>query len=466
MNPAALRFSKRALDRRGRLSHVPALRAFASLMILSAAACRRDGAVVGGTGGAGATGGTGGGRLDGGIDGTGTDAGMDVGVGGNTGSGGSAGNTGGSAGSTGGSAGSTGGSAGGRGGGGGGAGAGGARNADAAVDLSVDAAASDGSVDTGPAAATLKSAAAQSGRLIGAAIGASHLSEAAYAATAAAAFDFVTPENEMKWDATEPAQNVFTFAAGDAITSFARQNGMKVKGHNLVWHSQLPDWVSAITDPTALHDAMINHVTQVGSHYRGQVMAWDVVNEAVADGGQSLRNSIFYQYLGAGYIDDAFKAAHAADPGALLFYNEYGAEGGGAKSDFVYNMVKGMLARGVPINGVGLQMHTGPADTSPSAVQVTTNMQRLEALGLNVMISEMDVQICAGNVDSQRIRFHDIVAVCVAEPLCLAVTAWGVSDKYSWLNGGTCATPQPLLFDGNYAPKPAYAGVLNAFLGL
>ena len=270
----------------------------------------------------------------------------------------------------------------------------------------------------------------------------------------------------MKWDATEPTQNVFTFGGGDAIASFAQQNGMKVKGHTLVWHSQLPDWVSAITDATALHDAMINHVTQVASHYRGQVIAWDVVNEAVADGGQSLRDSIFYQYLGAGYLDDAFKAAHAADPGALLFYNDYGAEGAGAKSDYVYNMVKGMLARGVPINGVGLQMHTGPADTSPSAAQVTANMQRLEALGLNVVISEMDVQICTSNVDTQKTRFHDIVAVCVSEPLCLAVTVWGVSDKYSWLNGGSCATPQPLLFDDNYSPKPAYAGALDAFLGL
>jgi endo-1,4-beta-xylanase len=458
MNPAALRFSKRALDRRVRLSHAPALRTFASLMILSAAACRRDGAVVGGTGGAaGATGGTGGGGLDGGSDEAATEAGLDAGRDGDGADGGSAGSSGGSAGSSGGSAGRSGGS--------GASGAGGAGNADAAVDLRVDAAASDGSADRGSAMATLKSAAARSGRLIGAALGASHLSEAAYAATAAA-FDFVTPENEMKWDATEPTQNVFTFGGGDAITSFARQNGMKVKGHTLVWHSQLPTWVSGITDPAALHDAMINHVTQVASHYRGQVMAWDVVNEAVADGGQSLRGTIFYQHLGAGYIDDAFNAAHAADPGALLFYNDYGAEGGGAKSDYVYTMVKGMLARGVPINGVGLQMHTGAADTSPSAVQLTFNIQRLEALGLNVVISEMDVQICTGSVDTQKIRFHDIVAVCVAEPLCLGVTAWGVSDKYSWLNGGSCATPQPLLFDDNYDPKPAYAGVLDAFLGL
>jgi endo-1,4-beta-xylanase len=329
----------------------------------------------------------------------------------------------------------------------------------------MDAAASDGSIDTGLATA-LKAAAAKTGRLIGAAIGAAHLSDAAYAATAAGAFDFVTPENEMKWDATEPTQGVFVFGGGDAITSFAQQNGMKVKGHTLVWHSQLPDWVSGLTDATALHDAMINHVTQVASHFRGKVIAWDVVNEAVADGGLSLRDSIFYQYLGPRYLDDAFNAAHAADPGALLLYNDYGAEGVGAKSDYVYNMVKGMLARGVPINGVGLQMHTGSADVSPSAAQVTANMQRLEALGLNVVISEMDVQICTSNVATQRSRFHDIVAVCGAEPLCLAVTVWGVSDKYSWLNGATCATPQPLLFDDSYGPKPAYAGVLDAFLGL
>ena len=450
MNPAALRFSKRALDRRVRRCGVPALRTFASLMILSAAACRRDGVAVRGTGGEGATGGAGGGGQDGGEGGAGTEAGMEAGGdgGGSAGGGGAGG----------------GGSAGGGGAGGGGS-AGGGGGADAAVDLGRDAAASDAAIDGGPAMATLRSAAQHTGRLIGAAIGASHLSEAAYATAAAAAFDFVTPENEMKWDATEPTQNVFAFEGGDAIASFAQQNGMKVKGHTLVWHSQLPVWVSSITDATTLHAAMINHVTQVASHYRGQVIAWDVVNEAVADDGQSLRNSIFYQYLGAGYIDDAFRAARAADPGALLFYNDYGAEGAGAKSDYVYNMVKGMLARGVPLNGVGLQMHTGPADTSPSAVQVAANMQRLEALGLNVVISEMDVQICGSNIDTQKMRFHDLVSVCVTEPLCLAVTAWGVSDKYSWLNGMTCATPQPLLLDDNYGPKPAYAGVLDALLG-
>ena len=345
----------------------------------------------------------------------------------------------------------------------------GTEDAGAGVDTSADA---DAGVDTDAGAdvdapiTLLRVAGVRADRLIGAALGASHLSESAYAATAAAELDFATPENEMKWDATEPTRNTFTFTAADSIVAFAAAHGIVVKGHTLVWYSQLPSWVPAITDPTDLHNAMINHINNVVSHFRGKVIAWDVVNEAWNDDGQSLRSSPFYNYLGAGYIDDAFNAAHAADPNARLYYNDYGAEGAGAKSDAVYNMVQGMLSRGVPINGVGLQMHTGPTDSSPSAAEVATNMQRLAALGLDALISEMDVQICTSDLATQRARFHDIVAVCVAQPACKAVTVWGVPDKYSWRNGQTCATPRPLLFDDNYVAKPAHDGVLDAFLGM
>jgi len=178
-----------------------------------------------------------------------------------------------------------------------------------------------------------------------------------------------------------------------------------------------------------------------------------------------LRGTVFQQWLGARYIDDAFIAANAADPYARLYYNDYGAEGLGAKSNYVYSMVQGMLARGVPIHGVGLQLHTGATD-SPSVADVAANMQRLAALGLDVMLTEVDVQICTGDIEAQSRRFHDIVAGCVAQPFCRAVTVWGVTDKYSWRNGQTCATPRPLLFDDSYLPKPAYMGVMNAFLGL
>ena len=227
---------------------------------------------------------------------------------------------------------------------------------------------------------------------------------------------------------------------------------MSVKGHTLVWHSQLPDWVASITNADQLRLALINHVFQEVLHYRGQVVAWDVVNEAVADTGQSLRSSVFYQVLGDSYIDDAFNAAHAADPDARLYYNDYGADGLGAKSDYVYRLVQGMLARGVPIHGVGLQMHTVPAD-APSAVDIAANMQRLAALGLDVAITEMDVPTCTGDLDAQGRRFHDIVAACVAQPACKAITVWGLTDKYSWRNGTGCSAPRPLLFDDNYVAK-------------
>jgi endo-1,4-beta-xylanase len=311
---------------------------------------------------------------------------------------------------------------------------------------------------------TLRSVAAPTDRLIGAALSATRLAEPGYA-VAAKQFNYATPENEMKWDATEPSPNTFTFDRAESVMTFAAQSGMQVKGHTLVWHSQLPTWVANIQDPTELRNAMINHITQVALHFRGRVIAWDVVNEAVADGGSSLRASLFLQRLGERYIDDAFIAANAADPFARLYYNDYGGEGMGAKSNAVYDLVKGMLARGVPIHGVGLEMHTGATDL-PSTADIAANMQRLAALGLDVMITEMDVQICTGDLEAQSRRFHDIVAGCMAQPFCRAVTVWGITDKYSWRNGQTCELPRPLLFDDNYAQKPAHAGIVNAFLGL
>ena len=311
---------------------------------------------------------------------------------------------------------------------------------------------------------TLKYGAAQSGRLIGVALGASRLSETAYALTAATHFNYATPENEMKWDATEATRNTFTFERADAVVAFAAANGMQVKGHTLVWHSQLPPWVSAITDTADMRAAMLNHVTQVASHFRGKVIAWDVINEAWTETGHALRISPFSQYIGAGFIDEAFNAAHAADPDARLYYNDYGGDGLGPKSDAIYNMVKAMLVRGVPIHGVGLQMHTAATDSPPIA-DIAANMQRLVALGIDVVITELDVQTCTGDLDGQSRRFHDIVAACVAQAGCKSVTVWGVTDKYSWRNGQTCTTPRPLLFDDEFIPKPAHVGVLDALFG-
>ena len=350
------------------------------------------------------------------------------------------------------------GGAGGTGGAGGAAGTGGAAGASGSAGAS-------GAAGTGDAGVgTLRAAAERTGRLIGAALAAQRLSESGYA-NAAKEFNYVTPENEMKWDATEPVRGQFQFANADAIVDFAMQNGMKVKGHALVWHSQLPAWVSALTSASDVRAVMVNHIQNVVTHFGAKVVGWDVVNEAWNDDGASLRNSVFRQYLGDGYIDEAFQAARAADPNAKLYYNDYSAEGNSTKANAVYTMVQGMKMRGVPIDGVGMQMHVGPTNSAPSTAQFIANMQRIAALGLDVLISEMDVGICTSDVDTQRTRFHDIVAACVAEPRCKAVTVWGVTDKYSWLNGRMCASARGLLFDDNYGKKPAYSGVMDALLG-
>jgi endo-1,4-beta-xylanase len=292
------------------------------------------------------------------------------------------------------------------------------------------------------------------------------VTEPGYAATLAAHFDSLTPENAMKWGPVHPEPDRFDFAAADDIVAFAEAHAMRVKGHALVWHEQLPAWVAPLA-ADRLRDAMAEHIGTVVGRYRGRVAAWDVVNEAVADAGGPLRDTVFARAMGAGYIGEAFRIAHAADPGALLFYNDYGAEGLGDKSDRVLALVGGLVAQGVPIHGVGLQMHLR-ADAPPAAEHLRTNVRRLAELGLLVAVSEMDVQahMLPGDrparLAAQRRVYRDVVAACVAEPACHAVTFWGFTDAHSWIDGPGGAEG-PLLFDERLTPKPAYFGVLDAF---
>jgi endo-1,4-beta-xylanase len=285
----------------------------------------------------------------------------------------------------------------------------------------------------------------------------------------------------MKWSQLQRQPGMFNFGPADQIVDFAEQNGMAIKGHTLVWHSQLPQWVQQLATPDEVRAAMLTHIETVVSHYRGRVVAWDVVNEAWQDNGSALRDSVFYTQLGEGFIDEAFRAARAADPDAKLYYNDFGAEGTTRKSNAIYAMVQGMLERGVPIDGVGMQMHTrSVGNPTPSIAELDINMQRLAALGLEIVISELDVATCSAQpmdtrMDAQGSRYFDLVRACVKQPACKAITVWGVIDGYSWLNNmgqnqatGCSAGQQPLalLFDDSYAKKPAYAGVLSALMGM
>jgi endo-1,4-beta-xylanase len=306
---------------------------------------------------------------------------------------------------------------------------------------------------TADAASTLGAAAAARGKYFGAAVSQGHLGEAQYANTWTAEFNGVTPENEMKWQTVEPNRGQFNFAPADQITSQARSRGMTIRGHTLVWHSQLAGWVSGL-DTNNLRSAMTNHINQVMGHWRGQIYAWDVVNEAFEENG-SRRQSIFQQRLGNGYIEEAFRAARAADGNAKLCYNDYNTDAQNAKSNAVFAMVQDFKNRGVPIDCVGFQSHLNSASPLPSDYQA--NLQRFANLGVDVQITELDI---AGSGTTQANTYARVVNACLAVSRCTGITVWGIPDKYSWRAGDT-----PLLFDNNYGKKAAYTSVLNALNG-
>jgi endo-1,4-beta-xylanase len=323
---------------------------------------------------------------------------------------------------------------------------------------------------------SLKQAASASGRRIGVALDAGPLGEAAYRDIAVREFNYATAANEMKWDSLQPAPGTFNYARADQIVNFAEQNGLAMKGHTLIWFRQLPNWVQQLSGADAVRAAMLHHITTVVSRFSGRVVAWDVVNEAWNDDGLAIRDLIFQRTLGNGYIDEAFRAARAADPNAKLYYNDFGTEGLSAKSNAVFAMVQGMLARGVPIDGVGLQMHTLNINGAPTVADLIANIDRLAALGLDVVISEMDVSTCSSSgsvaerLQAQRERVYNLVAACVGRPACTEITLWGLTDRYSWLDTNPdisqCTNgqqPLGLLFDTNYQAKPAYSAALSAF---
>jgi len=318
----------------------------------------------------------------------------------------------------------------------------------AAAAAGVVVAASVAVIGTAEAATTLGASAAQTGRYFGAAIAAGKLGDSTYTGILTREFNAVTPENEMKWDATEPNQGQFTFTNGDRILNQGLSNGSKVRGHALLWHNQQPGWAQSLSG-TALRNAAINHVTQVATHYKGKIYAWDVVNEAFADGSSGGRRDSNLQRTGNDWIEAAFRAARAADPNAKLCYNDYNTDGVNAKSTGIYNMVKDFKARGVPIDCVGFQSHLGTS--IPGDYQ--SNLQRFADLGVDVQITELDVAQ-GGN---QANIYATVTRACLAVSRCTGITVWGIRDSDSWRTG-----ENPLLFDNSGNKKAAYTSVLNA----
>lgn len=277
-------------------------------------------------------------------------------------------------------------------------------------------------------ASTLGAQAAQSGRYFGTAVAAGKLGDGTYTGILDREFNSVTAENEMKWDATERSRGSFTFGPADQIVNRATARGQRVRGHTLVWHSQLPSWVSSITDANTLRSVMNNHITTVANRYKGRIHSWDVVNEAFADGGSGQhRPSVFQNLLGNGFIEQAFRTARSADPAAKLCYNDYNIEDwNAAKTQGVYRMVRDFKARGVPIDCVGLQAHFG-AGGPPASFRTT--LSSFAALGVDVQITELDI------AQAPTAAYANTVRACMNVSRCTGITVWGIRDSDSWRQG-------------------------------
>ena len=314
-------------------------------------------------------------------------------------------------------------------------------------------------------AAPLRNGADDQGKFIGAAVDMNPFrNEAAYRTTLGREFNMLVAENAMKFDAIHPAQNSYNFTAADELVAYAEANNMQVRGHVLVWHNQNPSW---LVNGNFNRDQMIailqDHVTQVMGRYRGRIVQWDVVNEAISDNNGQPRDSIWRQRIGADYIDIAFRAARAADPMARLYYNDYEAEGSGAKSDAVFNLVSGLVSRGVPIDGVGWQWHKISGSNATVTSAHANNAARIANLGLELMITEADVRIqlptTAAKLQQQAAEYRSLWSFCLNTAICRGVVTWGFTDKYSWVPGVFSGFGDALIMDVNYQPKPAYTAI-------
>ena len=326
-----------------------------------------------------------------------------------------------------------------------------------------------------PSPQTMRQASEVNGIMVGAAVRPYLFNEAAYAETLGREFNMVEAEDAMKWWTIRKNQEAFDFRDGDAVIRFAEAHGMKVRGHCLVWDHNNPDWLAHGHFTTDQMSALLQeHISTVMKHFAGRVFAWDVVNEGLDEQGWP-KDSPWYNQPGIGlagkstaYIEQAFRWARESDPKALLFYNDNGGEGPNRKSDAVYEMVKDFRRRGVPIDGVGLQMHIEKLDFDANAV--AANITRLARLGILVHITELDVslplaadgQASAENLQRQAEVYRGVVRACLKNPGCTAIQTWGFTDKYSWIGSHSHgARGAALPFDRGYRPKPAYDAILQ-----
>lgn len=293
-------------------------------------------------------------------------------------------------------------------------------------------------------------------------------------------FNSITAENEMKFESVHPSEDEYTFEEADALVNFARKHGLAMRGHTLVWHNQTTDWLfrdrqGELVSKEVLFERIRSHIHTVVGRYKGDIYAWDVVNEVIADeGDQLLRTSKWTDIAGGDFIAKAFEYAHEADPKALLFYNDYN-ESHPHKRDKIYALVKSLLDQGVPIHGIGLQAHWNLYD--PSLDDIRAAIEKYASLGLQLQLTELDLSVfrfedertdltepAPGMLERQAEIYEAVFRLLKEYRDCISsVTFWGAADDYTWLDDFPVRGRKnwPFLFDEQHRPKPAYYRVAN-----
>ncbi|ANO33761.1 hypothetical protein BCU83_01295 [Vibrio breoganii] len=313
----------------------------------------------------------------------------------------------------------------------------------------------------------LKSLADQINLAIGAAVETRHLEDPLFRQVLIRDFSQITPENEMKFSYVQPERGQFDFSKADQLVEFAEEHDMVVKGHALVWHIQNPKWLEETKwTKEELSEVLEQHIKTVVGHYKGRVAYWDVVNEAFNDNG-TFRETLWYQVLGEEYIEMAFRWAHEADPDAVLFYNDYSTEAMGPKSNAVYRHLKALLDKGVPIHGVGTQLHL-MSEYPIGEASIARNIERFSEIGLDTHFTEIDVRMRdsegQAGLNDQAKHYETLMKLAAYYPEVDMYTTWGLSDKYSWVPSWFEGYGRALMLDKDYRAKPAYLAVQDVLV--
>jgi endo-1,4-beta-xylanase len=310
------------------------------------------------------------------------------------------------------------------------------------------------------------------------------LSDPDYARLLSEQCNILVPHTELKWRALRPSRDRFDFTQPDALLAFAQRNHIQMRGHTLCWHQSLPDWIQTPENAKDARTIFVDHIKTVCARYSGHMHSWDVVNEAIfpQDGrADGLRKSFWFDQVGPDYIDLAFHTARAADPHALLTYNDYGVEydneEDARRRGFVLELLRGMKQRGVPLDAVGIQSHIKAAQPDSIGKGLADYMESIRQMGLKIFLTELDVNeddIASNDVavrDAEVAKtYRHFLDLALPNPALKAVLTWEITDRFTWLNDGpTHHRKQPdrpqrcLPFDRDYKPKEAFFATRDAF---